>query len=799
MKFRIFTSPTSYKRRLPVFISVQNLKKILSATERNLTRQYELFKTNLMSTKVLFGKFLTFSVIMGLMFTLGTSCRKNEVVYTPVNPGPVPPTPAPPAFSDPKLKLMSDEEIANQRSFPGHILYKFGSGLAGGEGEGGGDILDPFKEVGGLIWEVYDYEHTESEFSQIDDKLTALSTQVSELDSTLYQMGNQLNIIESEIAILTADLTTGQFLVPFSDITTAMDSGTYNGLIYYSKVGKKYQSDSTNPVNIANMNLAKSKAPVFANNIYNQSGSAMISDIDEIKKTLVDYQSLRNYVAALIPYCKGQITNSTHAMQAYLMVESYFLTAVNYQFQAATAMVNAANFLDSTAVPAGLAQQFLDADFTPYIKDEIPEFLSSVDFLVANLSEYRDTVRFKKDMASSQVGLVQDSLFYHSLARAQFLSNLLYESVGVTPPVISGHIMIPGKYAPNGGSSPTSISVTIGSGTISANISSFQSILPYPCWNSENNCTPDNSWNTYRFVSPDTVWANITQPVSVVDHGTTATPWVHYAPITGNVTPLWYNPENPSQTSTAKNTSCTMQFGYFSANWQWGYLFLTNSPLSGNGWTTTSATGPFYFRPYNKGLSNSGTADQAFVPFAGTSNDFDNLTFVTNNGTAQKGNPISFSSPLQTAGSMTASGTTTPTKHFQVIVSNHCTNITVSKGSVINPGPVQAWASYSVFYGMGNSSEVDLTVNIGTSLISDGIEMYCVGGDVVSTNWHDMMGQTNKGFGWNQNLTGTTYKPGVQYYYQTADLNSAVPVNITLNTNYQIVYMGDFPLAKIQP
>jgi len=733
---------------------------------------------------------------MALLFIIMISCRKDYVTYSPVSPVPAVKPEAPPAFSDPKLKIMSDAEITHKKSFPCHFLYMLGSGLVGAEGEGGGGILRPFKEVGELVWEVYDYEHTESNFAEIDDRLSTLSGQVNELDSILFQMGGQLNIIESEIATLTADLKTGLFYPLFSDITTTMDSGSYDGLMYYSKAGRMYQSDSTNPVNIANMNLARSKAPEFANKTYNHIGSNLTSDISLIKLYLVDDNALNAYVKALIPYCKGQITNSTHAMQAYQMVESYFLTVVNYQFQAATAMVNAADFIDSTAIQAGLAQQFLNADFIPYIKAEIPAFLSSVDLLVANLSEYRDTVRFKRDMASSQTGLVPDSLFNHALARAQFLANLLTASIGGTPPVISGHILIPNKYAPNGGLSPQSIIVNVGSENITANSSFFQSVLPYPSWNSDNSCTPDNKWNVYRFVSPDTVWANSAQTITVVDNGTNSIPWVHFAPIHGNVTPLWYNPQNPSQTSNTKTTSCTMQFGYFSANWQWGFLFLTNSPLSVNGWTTTSASGPFDFQSFNKKLFNSGTSDQAFPPFAGTSNDFNNLTFVTNRGEAQKGNPISFSSPLQTAGYMTASGTTTPTKHFQVIVNNHCNSITISKGSIINPGPVQAWASYSVFYGMGNSGGADITVNIGTSLITDGFGLFTVGGDVVRTNWHNVIGKTNSGFGWNQNLSGNSFKPGIQFYYQTSDLNSAVPVNISLNTNYQIVFMGNFTIVK---
>ena len=127
-----------------------------------------------MSTANPFRKLLRLSLLMAIMLIVVASCRKEDVPYTPVNPGPVLPA-APPAFSDPKLKLMTDDEITNNKDFPGHILYKFGSGLAGEDGEGGGGILDPFKEVGDLVWEVYDYEHTESEFSEIDDKLTALS------------------------------------------------------------------------------------------------------------------------------------------------------------------------------------------------------------------------------------------------------------------------------------------------------------------------------------------------------------------------------------------------------------------------------------------------------------------------------------------------------------------------------------------------------------------------------------------------------------------------------------------------
>lgn len=727
-------------------------------------------------------------ILLSIAFVLVLSCKKkDDVPYTPVQPGPVPPPVTSNVFTNRPIHMMSDYETANHKDFPGHIIRRIGKGLYGEEGPG---FLDPLKEVGELVWEIHDYEKTEADFDKIDDGLNNLKGQVASLNQTIVSMGTLLNISITDINDLTAYMSTGDLNTQIGYVQTAMGTSTEDEFMYYANISKAYKLDSTNPANIAQMNALKAYAPTYALNVYhNITTNSMQNIIQAMNEDLcpslgTGNNALKAYAKAMVPLCQGQIKDSADAMHAYLMLESYFLTVVNYQFQAATVMINACNMLDSTG-QLGYATTFWNGTVIPKIQPEIGVFLETVDYLVANIDDYRDSTRFKNDMQYADAGLAPDNIFIHVFARSQFIANLLNNALGVPSPVMCGHILVPALYEPAVAGSPATLSVTVGSKTLTATAVTVASQLPYTYWSvSDNVCSPDNNWNVYRFVSPDTTWPATSQVITVVESGDKS-PWVHYTSMTGSISPQYFNPRNPDEHSSTRTDSCTVQLAYFSANWPWGYLYLANSTCD-SGW---SHTAPFDFRTFNSPIWNGGSSDYATTPFAATTNKYHNLYFQTNG--------MSFSYPNNSPGTMQFSGNSSYTSDLYVVADNYYTTVTLSPVFPPVTGSLKAWACYKAYYGMGGSGGTDMTINIGTTLLKDldygSNYMYYVGTDVVRTNWHDMSGKWNSGFGMSGNLSGTgQFTPGVQYYYQTANIPNVIPAGITLQTAYQFVYGGFF-------
>lgn len=719
------------------------------------------------------------SILVLLSFLIvASSCRKNDTDYQNI-PTPPPSASTPVVFQNNPIRMMSDYEIAEQRDFPGHILHLVGKGIAGGEDPS----ENPLKEISETLWEVYDYEHTEHEFSEIKQDLTNLTGQIDALSQTMTNMGQHLSI---QIDDLQAFITTGDLNTQISYVKTAMGSGTEDQFMFYSNTAAAWEANPTNSTLIIRMDTLKNYMPKYTNRIYHSMlPNSMPNIIQSISDDLCpaigsDTNALQAYAKTLVTLCNGKVTDSTDAMNAYLLLESYFLTAVNYQLQAATIMVNACNFIDSTGV-LGYDSIFIANDVVPPLKTEIGVFLSAVDYFVANIGEYRSMARFTNDMQYADAGLAPDEVFIHVLARSQFIANLLYDAMGLPCPVMCGHIVVPSKYPAN---PQQPLTVTVGTQQVTGALLQLASQLPYTYWEGTT-CHPDKTWNSYRYGklgTPDMTWPTGKQPI-VISSTAGQTPWVHFSPISGTVTPLYYNPRDPSQTSSTKTSECTTEFAYFSASWQWGYLLLTNSPLS-SGWQKTTVGGAFDFESFNSTLVGS----TLVVPFAATGKK-QYMVYQTGG--------LTFSNPNGTAGSMAAGGTTGKTGDYYVIVDGNWLDITTGSDLPDMSGTIEAWAIFSSRYTMQGSGGVDMTVNIGTTRLEEthpgwtGDKYYTVGDDVVRINFHDLIEHTNTGSGSSPALkTGTSYQPGVQYYYQTANLAGSVPGNLYLTSAYQFVYGG---------
>ncbi|MEI7983380.1 MAG: hypothetical protein WCI71_17145, partial [Bacteroidota bacterium] len=420
-----------------------------------------------------------------------------------------------------------------------------------------------------------------------------------------------------------------------------------------------------------------------------------------------------NGTCALMPLVKLIIQKMTSAnlgdsvsmLNAYILLESYFLQVVNAQFQCATLYTNA-DYFYSPADTVAPTQWFTDT-FTPQITQEVSAFLSAVDYLMVNIDDYRNQQRFVSDMQCASAGLAPDHVTFHALARSRFVAKLLYGAVGLDSPVVNGQITLPATYA------------TIGNGPLSVKVSStvldttpvlITGQIPYTYWvdGKPAVCHPDNKWHVYSFGTPgksDGTWTTTGHSVQIAASGN-QTPWVYWsAPAKGTITPKYYNPQNPVQTSLTKTTECTVEFAFFSASWKWGFLQLTNSVLSDN-WVKSNkpALGQFFdFSTFNTNLIQN----SANVPFSATTNTWE--------CTYQTGVNWDWSCPACSApGYMFDMGTMQPTKHYFVIVNGNYLNVTTGGEMPPTNGTLKGWAWYAVNYTNGGTGGNDLTISIGT-------------------------------------------------------------------------------------
>jgi len=747
-----------------------------------------------MKAKKLLSKILPLAMLLALIMIVTFSCRKKDTEYTPVQPVPNPRPATPDVFSNRPLHLMTNSEVANHVMFPGHLLNRIGHGLKGDD-----DPLDPFADVGTILKSFVNFAKTEKtnmNFSKIEGSLGQIIGQNTVLQNGIDSISHDLQLMSTGFAAFMKNLD-AQTLI--TNITETYDSATSGGLTYYAVEGRKYNA---NPESMqSQMHEDTINAVKYANAVYPSGQGGPKDAVNNINQLSTLFLSHSNTSTALYNYTRlvilavgantAQYADSSSMMNLYKLVENYFLQVVNCEFQAAACYMNAANAIDTNGYEA---KSYYTGQFSQIINAEVQEFLKNVDYLTINLGEYRDSTRFNYDMQFASAGIAPDITNYNVLARAQFVANLLCDAVGIPTSVICGHILVPKLYEGNNWSTtPPQIQIVVGGSILlSSSDTTMESQMPYTYWslngsnNSQCTCTPDNNWNLYRFLSGNNAFPATKTQIILGNLENQGSPWLHYVQIQGYVTPLYYNPQNPNQTSTTPTTTCTFEFAYFSATWQWGYLYLTNSSIvDGSGWVKTGPKYCFNFQPFNTTVS--GLAQT--VPFvATTSGSYNNLKIIPGIS--------SFTYPNNTAGTMSFSGSTTFTKNYYIVADNYWNTVTTAS-SFPNNLTLNAWAAYTGYYSMGNSVGADLTVNIGTNLLVDFTgEWGCVGSDVVGQNYHNKVGQTISGWGKSKSLlaAGTTYKPGVQYYYQTYNLPDVTTAGITLTTACQFVFNGYYPL-----
>ncbi|MFZ4523521.1 MAG: hypothetical protein ACOYNC_17590 [Bacteroidales bacterium] len=733
-----------------------------------------------MKTISIFRKILSMALVLAMIVLIIASCRKSDTIYPAVPP--VSPLPAAPdAFSDRPLKMLSDYETSHHLAFPGHMIHQLGRGLAGGEVSTAWDV---FKGIGTVIESVYNYQQgkqKQNQFQQVQNGLNSIQSQLTNMQTSNVAMISQLGI---QIDNLESTLLNCSMNGLISNVNTAMGADNYRELGLFVNIAANWEKDSTNSSNIRLMNNAKDSAMSFANHIYNAN------DATSMTQTLTGFNTqmttplgnvgtgggpanpLKAYAKTVIDALKvnsvARVLDEKQAKAAYLLVEQYFMSIMNYEFQAATVYVNAANMLDPTGI--NKLDSIFMASFAKKIFAQVHVFLPVVDFLVVNANEYRDEARFERDMQYEDQGLAPDTVFGPILARAQFMANILCAAVGQPYPVMCGSVITPETY---GATAAGPMQFLIGGNSVTTTYdTAIASQLAYTKW-VNGTCSPDNSWYINRLGTigiSDPGWSAQTYSISI--------PSARWSPIqvpSGHVTPQYFNPANLTY-SPVKDSVHTMLFGYFAANWQWGEMFIDH-------WPTNPASGPsnFDFKPFNSKFS-PGINNQMYTPFEVYASGVQLNWFMEGK----------FSNLSSTNRKLGWSGTMAQTKDEYIIVDGNYVDI--QTGPNVPPGgTIQAWACYDVAYTMKGSGATFITVNIGTSDVkrtANGMSWYHIGSELTQTQWSGPVNVVNSDFKGPPLLINTAYQMGRQYYYQTQNVTAKTPGTISLSSSYQVVYSG---------
>jgi hypothetical protein len=250
-------------------------------------------------------------------------------------------------------------------------------------------------------------------------------------------------------------------------------------------------------------------------------------------------------------------------MSTYLLLETYYSQLLTYQFQGLTILANAYNCQDPTG---NQTKSYVNGTFKTLLKDEMSKYLSTVNYLVVNLVDYRDANFYAQDMAYYKQGLATDNLYLSVLARSRFFCAQIMQAYE-NDFGIYGAIVTPQDYT--GGSDitlsfqgPSSFNKTIKAAQIAG-------VYPYTKWtDSKGTVIPDNQWLFYDMPSTDPNIPGGTYSVSLVDSSSS---WPHTDNQLGTISIKYYDPNNPdpNTATTSPTATNTLPFGYFSLKWPW--------------------------------------------------------------------------------------------------------------------------------------------------------------------------------------------------------------------------------------
>ncbi len=496
--------------------------------------------------------FMRLMLVFLFGFLLMTSaCRKKDMAESgPVQPADT--THFPRLFNNEQPKIMSDFETSRNSSIHGHLLTR---NLSEIEPEG----------IGKGLFEVFsfisEYEQKEMEYEEINGKLDDLQAQDSILQVDINNLAVQMNY---NTQLILNQLNNAVAAPYINDIKTKYSNEDNQGLRWYSEAILNYFAHTPGYDSAYIHDSVTVDANEFVNyNIYHEDLDKDFNGLNLLICPVLpmDTSCLTTFAKILIMQYASHGTGTQNGiMNTYMLLEYYFFTLFNYQFQAATVKMNVLQAADTLQ-----AMTFWANTVLPAFRSEIDMFQQSSNYLLLNLSDYRNQARWNHDIAYSGLYMAPNADLFDAMARVQFRVAELYQAIAETAPVVYGSITVPIDYC----SSDPGVSLNGSSSAFPENSQMLKSRIPYTTWQNQGGiiCSPQNIWEVYNYAMP------LDSLVTSCNVSLTPT-WPHTGSGQGygSLTPLWYNPRDPSQTSTVSTDSCSMRFASFCIAWQWGMM-----------------------------------------------------------------------------------------------------------------------------------------------------------------------------------------------------------------------------------
>ena len=558
------------------------------------------------------------TILTGIMILIAPGCKKKDDTS---NPDPViPPTNTVKIPGKLPDMLHSYEKgtghglSANKHMLIGKGLYH--SRIFGGA-SGVGEF--PYFDIAELGYDIYKEQHgdpqQEAEYDKINGELATIESEIATLDNDLRALAAAIELDFNKLENFEMALAANTI---FDNISDLYSSTSVNSLSYFAQTSLAIKK-GTSGTTWAELAIFWEQFATNANN--NTSGAVagitglyglMCPNSTELQDGL-----LAKFAIQVVQQSAGNANQYVHAKTVLGMIENYFTTIVNYQFQALTVYANVVNVID----PSGSTfKTYLNGTFRQQILDEIDAYLQAVDFMTVNLIDFRNAQQFGSDMQYHPIQIAPDTTFLNGLARSRFIAALYRQAVNLKYPIVSGTVVTPHDLTDGTGSPVNTLDISVESGgNMNSTADIMESTYPYTRWGQNGIASPDNNWNSYSFfLDTNTTLTGGKFDLQLICSDNYH-PWRHEEPISGSVQVLYYNPEKPDQSTatTSPTATNTMPFGFFAWNWYWGYMRLSMADFSE--WTIdiVDAYGldnaaEFYNSPYGFGVPISNYSIQGF-------------------------------------------------------------------------------------------------------------------------------------------------------------------------------------------
>lgn len=513
-----------------------------------------------MKIKATFSFFATTCFLVAFSMMVATSCKKN----TDYNPTPTP-TPAPTTGKYPtsidyqKHDVRSEREIIEGKNLHVYNLHLAGKCL----NEDGPEIPPGLDKIGDILKDIYNFNHPDNRFNIINSQLQDITKQLSEIQ-------NELQTISKEIISGTLDvenwITKQAMYSNMVDIYTKFnDTTSQYALQYFPSMAARIQRGDPTAISIATLQA-------YTIQYYNANNNSTIAnDVNAMAGQILANDALLMFTKQII-LNNGTATAANQPanfMNAYLLLENYFLEIVNYQLEGMTIIANVDNYADTT----GKTWANAFPGFKSMFQKEISAFHKAVNYLTCNLYDFRNTSQYTTDVVYWQMGLAPNQYFQPVHARARFVTNILLKGLGLPYVTQGGMALIPSLYGVNG-NQINSLSISYGGfapQTVNGDTLNSQFMNTFI---NAGLAMPLNSWMLFTFSDTS---KNITsgQNSFVIESSSQNTPWPHSITIQGTYHVSYYDPKT-GKSSNIRDSVYNMPFGYFSAVWYWGNQIIFN-------------------------------------------------------------------------------------------------------------------------------------------------------------------------------------------------------------------------------